>query len=105
MFYQASDVVIDVIHTYLGAPLPAISRATYTLYNKLTGDVITRRTLIDGGVTFSAGIVTIALTESDTALAVGSLYHDCVVRLTDNDADVFILSEKIKFNPTLSRIL
>lgn len=101
--YQASDVFIDIIHTLDGAPLPDIISGRYTLYTTIAPQTLITEVSLGDGLTYNSGVVTVHLTEEDTALAVGSLKHDCVVRLTTGE-DVFILSEKIKFLPTVSRI-
>lgn len=101
--YQASDIYIDINHTVNGSPLPAIVSGHYTLYTALAPQTVICDVSLGDGLTYNAGVVTVHLTEEDTALAVGSLKHDCVVRLTTGD-DIFILSEKIKFLPTISRI-
>lgn len=105
--YQASDIFIDINHT-IGdppVPLPEIVSGRYTLYTALTPQTVICTVSLNNGLTYNSitGTVTVHLTEEDTALAVGSLKHDCVVRLTTGE-DIFILSEKIKFLPTISRI-
>ena len=98
---QASDVYLIINHKVNDSPLPPLSAAKYIVFDRSGTPLVTKT--LGAGLEYSAGAVTVHITETDSAGLRGGYNHECVVRDLD-DNDIFILTGKIKFNKTTARI-